>query len=130
MIETMNAIWTPYKDVDFADPSAMQFHVDTRDFNVMVAQRVSENAPDLTKLLKYPGRFFRSAEEVKELLNRYFEGSGGENEWRYFTLEGVDNWRLKYLRIYRTEHGLLVCDSYDQALSKSVLDADVAIDAL
>ncbi len=128
MIETMKAIWTPYKDVDFADPSAMQFHVYTRDFNVMVAQRVSENAPDLTKLLKYPGRFFRSAEEVRELLDRYFNALGGEKEWRYFALEGVDNWRLKYLRIYRTEHGLLVCDAHDKALSKGVLDADVVVD--
>ena len=121
----MSDNWKFYKEVDFADPEAMQFHVDTRDFRVMVAHRVSENTPDLKKLVKYPGRFFRSAEEVVEMLDRFYTQSGGEKEWRYLALPGISDWSIKYLRIYRTVHGLLVCNAYDRALPLGVLDADV-----
>lgn len=120
--------WKPYKEVDFADQKVMQFHVDTRDFGVMTAQRTSENVPTLTKLLKYKDRFFRSDEEVAAMIDRFYRQSGGEKEWRLFALPGIENWSLKYLRIYRTDHGLLVCDAYDHALRKDTLDADAAID--
>jgi hypothetical protein len=126
----MSDNWKFYKEVDFADPEAMQFHVDTRDFRVMVAHRVSENTPDLKKLVKYPGRFFRSAEDVMSMLDRFYSQSGGEKEWRYLALPGISDWSIKYLRIYRTAHGLLVCNAYDRALRRDVLDADVDTDVL
>jgi len=121
----MEAQWDFYKEVDFTDPEAMQFHVDTRDFRVMVAHRVSENMPSLTKLVKYPGRFFRTPDEVTAMLDRFFEQSGGDQEWRYLALPGISDWSIKYLRIYRTSHGLLICDNNDRALRKDVLDQDV-----
>lgn len=122
--------WKFFKDVDFADTSAMQFHVDTRDFRVMVAHRVSENAPTLTKLLKYPTRFFHSADEVVAMLGRFYEQSGGEKEWRYLAIPGISDWSIKYLRIYRTEYGLLVCNDYDRAIRKDVLALDVDTEIL
>jgi len=122
--------WRFFKDVDFADTSAMQFHVDTRDFRVMVAHRVSENAPILTKLLKYPARFFMTAGEVVDMLRRLYEQSGGRKEWRYLALPGISDWSIKYLRIYRTEYGLLICNAYDRAIRKDVLALDVDTEIL
>jgi hypothetical protein len=117
--------WIFFKDVDFDDEKSMQFHVDTRDFRVMKAERVSERVPDLKKILKYPARFFRTPEEVAAILVRLYEESGGEKEWRHLSLSHYDGWDLKYLRIYRTQYGLLICNSNDRVLGKSFLDSEV-----
>jgi hypothetical protein len=125
-----NDNWKFFKEIDFTDDTAKQFHVDTRDFRVMPAYRESEAAPSLTKLRKYPTRFFHTAEEVSEMLNRFYEQSGGDKEWRYLALPGIGDWSIKYLRIYRTPHGLLVCDNNDRALRKDVLAQDVDTEIL
>ena len=119
----MDDNWKPYVEIDFSDPEAMQFHVDTRDFNVLANKSAPENAPDLTKIKKYPGRFFHTANEIVALLTKYHWGSGGQKEWRYFSLVGMNSWSMKYIRIYRTEHGLLVCNKDNIAPSKKKLGA-------
>ncbi len=128
---TMNDIqWKPYNEIQFSNSETMQFHVDTRDFNVSTLAYVSEHAPDLTKIKKYPDRFFHTSDEVKVLLTRYHKESGGERDWRYFILNGMEDWSMKYIRIHRTPYGLLVCDKDNMALSKEKLKAEVSTDEL
>jgi hypothetical protein len=37
----------------------------------------------------------------------------------------LKNWNLKYLRIYRTDRGFVVCNSEQTALNKTLLDNPV-----
>lgn len=74
---------------------------------------------------KYP-HFFHTEEEIKALLERFYTESGGKGEWRFFSLEGIENWNMKYIRIWRTELGFIVCDSYNRAYRKSELDREVS----
>src|SRR5664279_5030357 len=115
--------WILLKDIDWNDPENNRFNVDTRDFCIGYHFK-KEKHKDYETIKKYTDFFF-TEQELKDLLNRYFEESGGEGEWRYLDLEvnnpKVNNWRLKYLRIHRTELGFLVCNSDDHAITKTVL---------
>lgn len=112
-------------EVNFKDEAIKQFHVDTRDFYVLTGTEPSEKAPDLTKLVKYKDRFFFTAQELKDLIHRYFIDSGGHRKWRLFTLEGMGGWDLKYLRVYRTEHGFVICNKERRALNREFLSKEV-----
>lgn len=111
--------WIPYKDLDFGDDKFNVFSIDTRDFHA--GYRFEESGhPDYLTLSKYP-YFFHTADEVKLLLDRYYIQSGGDQEWRMFILEGVGmNWSLKYLRIWKSEKGFIMCDSKNRAYKKSI----------
>jgi len=120
--------WIFYKELDFNDPENNRFNIDTRDFHA--GYSFSKTAhPDYLTLRKYPD-FFNTEQELKNLLNRYFEESGGKGDWRMFDLSvsniNVNNWRLKYLRIYRTDLGFIVCNSDSKAITKTVLDNPVS----
>lgn len=119
--------WVFFKTVDFNDKSVMQYHVDTRDFCVLVLNDVSEKLPDLDKLSKYPERFFFTGEEVFNLLDRYYNESGGDKKWRFFMIETINEW-FKYIRIYRQGEFLIVCDRNNRAHGKNVLDVPVKVD--
>jgi hypothetical protein len=114
------ADWIPYQELDFLDPENNVFNIDTRDFHA--GYRFENNRHDIDTIKKYPD-FFHTKEEIIELLNRYFIESGGECEWRMFSLDG--NWNLKYIRIWRTELGFIVCDYRNKALRKSYLNQEV-----
>jgi len=109
-------MWLHYKEVDFSNEEIQQFHVDTRDFHVSTIMEPSEDVPSLNKLKKYTDRFFYTSLELKTLLDSLFIQSGEDKSWRYLTING--DWNLKYLRIYRTSYGLLICDSYNYAQRK------------
>lgn len=115
--------WIFFREVNW-DSDMMQAHVDTRDFHVSVINEPNEKQPDLAKLVKLKDRFFHTADEVKVLIERYFTDSGGDRKWRFFCLDGYTNW-FKYIRILKTDHGWLVCDSHFLAVGKDKLSTDV-----
>lgn len=115
--------WVFYTDIEWNDPKFNKFNVDTRDF---CCGYIFNNLyhKDFATLSKYPD-FFHTEQEIKDLLDRYFAESGGKCEWRFFNLEGVENWNMKYIRIWRTELGFMVCDGNDHALRKDFLSKPV-----
>lgn len=117
--------WVKFQEIEWNDPKYNVFSIDTRDFCVGYRYE-KKNHQDLETLKKYPQRFFHTEEEIKILIQRYFEESGGEGEWRFFSLEKLDNWRMKYIRIWRSEEGFVVCNSDNKALSKSLLSNKVS----
>ncbi len=122
--------WKPFKEIDFADTSIMQYHIDTRDFCCIINRNKSDKDIDFAKIKKYPENFFHSAEEVVETITRLYNDAGGEAKWRFLSLDGKgdkisSNWQMKYIRIYRTEQGLVVCNSNQYALSKDILKCEV-----
>ncbi len=115
--------WVPYSQLDWQDPKFNKFSVDTRDFCCGYNFQDKPH-PDFDKLKKYP-HFFNTEQEVVSLLDRWKEESGGECEWRYLSINGHRGWSLKYLRIWRTDLGFIVCDSEDRALKKSELSQSI-----
>lgn len=99
--------WLKHTDVDFEDESIIAYHIDTRDFHVSTNDHLP--AIDLFKTRKNPDEYFFTPEEVKLLIQRYYEESGGEGDWRMFSLDGsgrhrTEGWQLKYIRVYRLKH--------------------------
>lgn len=116
--------WVFFKDIDWDCPKNNKFNVDTRDFHCGYYWD-DEGHPDISTINKYP-HFFWAKDELTTLLERYYEESGGEGEWRYFSLETYrDGWYLKYLRIFRTDMGFIICDSENKALKKDILNGKV-----
>lgn len=124
MFETQD-LWIPFDQIDFNNKYLKQYHIDTRDFHCIVNEK-KWGKLQLGQTLKYIERFYWSADEVVLLLSRLYNESGGKKGWRFLSLEGrVNGWDLKYLRIYRTDQGLVVCNSDNYILSKSELDKPV-----
>lgn len=118
--------WIPYTTIEWNDPENNVFSIDTRDFHA--GYYLEKNShKDFETLKKYP-HFFNTENEVKDLLDRYFNESGGKRNWRFFNLEGCGNWNMKYIRIWRTELGFIICDSYNKALKKDFLNKTVSKD--
>ena len=147
--------WIPFDQVDFDCVDVASYHVDTRDFAVLLSMyedgedrsviSYSKNdsesnvrkdgkvySPEFLKILSKRGsEYLHTGEEVKSLITRYFEESGGRGKWRFFSLEDdqsdsvagvcVGGWAMKYIRIYRLPGGLVVCNGYHRALRKSML---------
>ena len=112
--------WVHFKQIEWNDLKYNNFNVDTRDFHV--GYRLAEPHPDVEFLhSKYKNDFFLTEDELKALIERYYEESGGEQDWRFFALQKSDNWRFKYLRICRTNYGFLVCDKDSKAVRKDIL---------
>lgn len=116
--------WVFFKEIDWECPKNNKFNVDTRDFHCGYHWD-DEGHPDISTLKNYP-HFFLTKDELITLLDRYYTESGGEAEWRFFSLENYRmGWDLKYLRIFRTDMGFIVCNSNNKALKKEVLDGKV-----
>jgi hypothetical protein len=116
--------WVFFRDIDWECPKNNRFNVDTRDFHCGYFWS-EEKHPDFETINKYP-HFFHTKEELINLLERYFKESGGKCEWRFFSLDTYgDTWLLKYLRIFRTELGYVICDSNNHALKKQILSGKV-----
>ena len=125
--------WKYYEDVDFSDVNIARYNIDTRDFYCSVQTKEQAERPDsiiakldTSKIDKYPvTKFYHTEQEVKDLIERFWRESGGDGEWRCLSLisknHNVTNWNLKYVRIVRTEKGLLVCNAYGAIISKNDL---------
>jgi hypothetical protein len=124
IVEKLAAIqdeWVFFEKVDFLNPELKSFSIDTRDFHCLSTEEFSLEQVDLSEYKKRPLEFLLTAEELTQLLNRYYEQSGGEGEWRMFSLSGVGqqrtgNWEMKYIRIFKTSPDLfLICikDTYN-----------------
>jgi hypothetical protein len=119
--------WVFYKDIDWNDVNFNRFNVDTRDFHCGY-NLTKEIHKDYSTISKYD-KFFFTEDELKALLDRLFEESGGVKEWRMLSLKSIDervlNWNIKYLRIWRTEKGFVVCNSNHEAIPKHILSCEV-----
>lgn len=119
--------WIFFKDIDWNCPKNNRFNVDTRDFHVGYTFE-KEPHRDWSTISRYD-HFFFTETQLKELISRLFEESGGPGEWRLIGLvstdERVKNWRLKYLRIWRTDLGFIVCNSDNIAILKTILESKV-----
>lgn len=123
--------WTPYQEIDFSDPGhrITCYHVDTRDFHC----KANSHTKNLftPKLRKYPEKYFHTAEEVRALLDRLFNDSGGHGEWRMLSLEDeakfrTSGWQLKYIHLFRYGGNLfLVTNEDDFVFSKQMLACPV-----
>ena len=122
-------MWKPFKEIDFDDININQYHIDTRDFCCSVINETVVDF-DYNHIIKeLSNNFIHSDKEVVSLLNRLFDESGGEKEWRSLYLMHpnpiMDNWNMKYIRIYRIKLGLIVCDSDNNILNKEILSSNV-----
>lgn len=116
--------WIHYTDIEWDDKENNVFSVDTRDFHAGYRLE-GKRHKDIDTIKKYAD-FFHSKEEVVELIDRYYNESGGKKDWRFFALEGSENWNMKYIRIWRDdEFGFIICDSYNKALRKDYLHKPV-----
>lgn len=124
--------WVFYAQIDWNCPKNNKFNVDTRDFHCGYSWKDKPH-PDYSKISKYD-HFFFTEKELKELLDRLFTESGGNGEWRYIELESKDNrvlnWKLKYLRIWRTDKGFIVCNSDEIAIPKHILSNKIDLESL
>lgn len=119
--------WVYFEDIEWDDAKYNRFNVDTRDFHCGYTFS-KEIHPDWEIIKKYK-KFFHTEDELKTLLLRYYIESGGKGEWRMMDLDSKDgrvtNWYFKYIRIWRTELGFLVCNSDNKAVPKDVLSSPV-----
>lgn len=115
-----NTEWVDYTKIDFANESIKQYHIDTRDFYCLCNTNIDKKIPsegELKTMLKAKRKFFYASFEVKEIIDKLFKESGGKGDWRMLSLKGggqyrIDFW-LKYIRIYRTQYGLIIKSNYD-----------------
>ena len=119
--------WVFFKDIDWECSKNNRFNVDTRDFHCGY-NWTNESHPDWSKIGGLDKFFFTKEEMVSE-IERLFEESGGVKKWRFLELESSDNrvkyWNLKYLRIWRTEKGFLICNQEHRAIPKDILNSKV-----
>jgi hypothetical protein len=71
-------MWNFFKEIDFSDVNIKQYHIDTKDFCCSTDTEETKISIDLHKTRKQPENYFHTSEEIVELLNRYFEESGGK----------------------------------------------------
>lgn len=117
--------WIKFTEIDFSDTTIQQYHVDTRDFCVATNPEKSTKELDFYKPLKQAKDFVHTPEEVVALLTRLYNESGGKANWRFLSLDEeakshTKNWQIKYIRIHRVDGGLMVCNSSNYALKKSL----------
>jgi hypothetical protein len=119
--------WVFFRDIDWDYPDNNRFNIDTRDFHC--GYLFDSKPHDDYAKLSTKAEFFHTKEELVSLIERLYVESGGEGEWRMLDLvvndDRLTNWNLKYLRIYRTDRGFVVCNSKQKSLNKTLLDNPV-----
>ena len=135
----MSVNWKHLFEVDFNSEHTLYWVIDTRDFHVNCISNhymnKPEGLPDLEKLKKYPNRFFSDPDKMKRILINLYEKSGGEGEWRFISFKNqhkkkTDNWQLKYLFVFKTDYGLLICDKDKKAVRKDLFEEEIDEDLL
>jgi len=122
-----NDNWVFFKEIDWDDVKFNRFNVDTRDFHVGYQYSKTEHK-DIQTLIKYD-RFFFTKEELINIVDKLYNESGGAGAWKYLELLSDDsrilNWKLKYLRIFRTDLRFIICNSDNVALTKELLELKI-----
>lgn len=116
--------WKSIHDFEFIDHQ--QIHVDTRDFGLTSLD--VDFKFDISSIKKYPDRFFFTIDEVKSVVFDLYNRSGGESEWRCLWLKNSkisDNWNLKYIRVYKTKLGYVICGNNNIAIRKDDLKSEI-----
>lgn len=141
-METTKNEWsTPYFEINFENPDIKMVVIDTRDFECAVRDAIppkkakepydkkgSFHEIDLDKIAKYGDRFFHTPETVKAILDHLYNGSNGPGKWRHLMLElhkERTGWDLKYLRLFHTDKGWLICSDHCYALSNEILTSPI-----
>lgn len=120
--------WIPFTDLDFNNQSLKAFHIDTRDFHADCQEDADyiKETIDFKTLSNYPERFYFTGEEIKAILKRLFEESGGLREWRMLSFKENNGYWLKYIRIYRVdEKYFIICDRENHASKKEFWNGSV-----
>lgn len=122
--------WNFFTEVDFADETVKMFSVDTRDFHCIAIKDYQGAGEEKLNIAKLDARFFNTHEEVLATVAKLFATSGGKVGWRMLNLKGDGervsyNWGLKYLRIERTEKGLVICNAKHYAIRKDIFDCEI-----
>lgn len=116
--------WVFFREIDWECPNNNRFNIDTRDFHSGYFWSDTPHQ-DWSTIQKYD-RFFFTRDELVETLERLFIDSGGEAEWRFLSLDTYPKgWKLKYLRIYRTDQGFVICDDEHKALRKEIFEGKI-----
>ena len=119
--------WVFFQDIDWNCPKNNRFNIDTRDFHVGYNFN-DELHKDWSTISKY-NHFFFTEDELKKEIERIYNESGGKGEWRMLTLNSndgrINNWLMKYLRIWRTKKGFIICNSDNRAIPKDIISCSV-----
>lgn len=112
-----------WRDQDFSiflDEKIKYLAVDTRDFNSLVSLQSKHPQQSITKLKKYPERFFFTRQEVVDILNR-IKRDRGDNR---ILLMGKNKEWIKYVYIWETPMGFTI-NTEERALTKEFLYSDI-----
>lgn len=111
--------WLPIEKVDFSDFEVIR--IDTRDFHCLECSKhlikTSARLHDIP-LTKYPERFTRPVEGLKEWLLDFREMCGGVNDWRslYFNLDNGGGWSMKYINIINYGGKIVITNNDNKCL--------------
>ena len=127
--------WEYYEDVDFSDKNIISYNIDSRDFyckgqNIAEVEQGSSIVLDLLTINRTPEEeYYHTEQEVKDLIKRWWRESGGDGECRILRLESNDpslsGWMLRYIEVFRTEKGFLICNRNGFVLTKTILKSPV-----
>lgn len=107
--------WIPFQDIDWDCKDNNMFYVDTRDFHC--GYKYQDELPNKVKKIISRVKYRFTKAEIITFLDRIYIESGGQGEWRFLELKSYTNdWSLKYIRIYRTNVGFILCDDYDNPI--------------
>lgn len=106
--------WIPLDEVIFDDTIEV-LHCDTRDFGCSIGKYENEKPYQLTE-----GYVF-TIEQVKEILFKLYNESGGNVEWRMLSFEKDKNdrsgWDWKYIRVFKTDKGYGIGHSWREQMT-------------
>jgi hypothetical protein len=139
-------IWKPIEKLDFNDINIF-WYIDTRDFHFLTLSEIDIaddnlqdkickltnavnkiNYSEIQRKRKESRYFFGNCEELKKLILKIYEETDGDVNWRmlvYKDRSKDDNCNFKYLRIFNSEFGLIVCDAKFNPIMKEVLKFDI-----
>jgi hypothetical protein len=100
--------WIPLSEIEFND-SITYLRFDTRDFHAIVNLEGLYEPANLDQLaiVNKKNKLLFTIEEVKNIIYRFFNDSGGNKGWRFLSLndKGRGLGWFKYFSVFKTKHG-------------------------
>lgn len=107
--------WVSLSSLESIPEKANSYHCDTRDFHIISFTGYNEIREDNIigdlKNNKIDPKYLIKDTEVLEFLRNLENISGGTGDWRYLSFNNPSTGWLKYIRMYRYEDKIVVCDS-------------------